>query len=77
MDSGTARVGCRIEQDVEFLRRARTVVAAHGVAADDEIANLSAGERRQEIDEVQRQVRRVLLHTIRCQRHPLTAGGRS
>jgi len=39
-------------------------VVAHGVAADDQIANLSGGERRQQIDEVQRQVRRVLLHTI-------------
>ena len=37
---------------------------AHGVAADDQIANLSAGERRQQIDEVQRQIRPVLLHTI-------------
>lgn len=46
-------VGGRVEQQVEILRRARTIVVTDGVAADDQVPNLSEVERRQKIDEVQ------------------------
>lgn len=52
--------GRRIEQDVEVVRRTRAVVVADGVTTDDQVANVNVAECRQEIDEVQREVRPVL-----------------